>query len=88
VPIFCPPLSTIVCRWHMWAVLWPAASVRAWWFPSWVQLPLPGELCWSWEAVNWNHLLAAGIQDQVPREFLSTSRKSWVCIDEQNLWLL
>ena len=40
------------------------------------------------EAESWDHLPASCLQDQVPREFLLTPRKPWVCFHQQDLWIL
>ena len=69
-------------------VLWPAALVWVWWFPSRIQLFVPWRLCGSREAVLGDHLPVVGIQNQVSWELLPSTWQPWVCLHQSDLWLL
>lgn len=73
---------------YPWSVLWLAAFVWIWRLSTRVKLPLPGWLRWSREAISWNHLSFAGLQDQIPREFFPAERQPWVCLHQPYLRLL
>lgn len=75
-------------RWHSWSVQRFTSLVWIWWIPSRSQLFVFGRLCGSWKTklggsfahyssfnfINLDNMLVVGLQDQVPRKFLPTSR--------------
>ena len=75
-------------RRHSRPVHGPAAAVRVRRLPSRGQLPLPRRLRGPGEAVAGDHLPAARLQDQVPRELLPPPRKPRVRQYQPHLRLL
>ena len=66
-------------RWHSWSILWLVAAVWIRRFSTWVQLPLFGRLRRSWETIFRDHLLVAGVQNQVSRKLFLTPRQPRMC---------